>query len=401
MRIYIPFLYLVFFVSFNSVCSQEKMTPHYADKKTYELYLSQNWSELITVGKEALDNSNDYYYLRMRIGIAYYEKKNYNLAKKHFTKALEFYSKSNLAHEYLYYCYFFTGKNEEARKLSKTFSKHLFEKLKLSESSKIEFINAEMALKPADKNYVDSYGVNYFETASYFQIGTKHYIKNRFSLFHAGAIFNQKSNIGNVKQLQYYLQAAIPLKNNWLLSPAFHIINTKFTGNSFNTDLTTNNTNFVASLNFKKSLNKFDLSIGSTYSNIVNIKQYNHFGNIAYTPFGNNKLIVGITEYFHTSDNYATTNISHVPFVYFQPTKMTSIKLSFLKNETDNIIEDNGYLVNNSYDLTKSRISTLVSIKINKRTFLYGMYQNEQKLHTTDFFNYNYNLFLVGIKIYQ
>jgi tetratricopeptide (TPR) repeat protein len=379
------------------------MTPAFAEKETYKLYTEKNWNDLIEFGEDAIKNGNDYYYLRMRIGIAYYENKNYNLAKKHFTKALEHNSKSELTNEYLYYCYFFTGKYEEARKLSKTFSKHLLIKLKLYKASKIEFINAEIALKSADKNYADTFGVNYFETASYFQIGMKHYIKNNFSLFHAGTIFKQKTNVGAVKQLQYYLQAAIPLKNNWLLSPAFHIVNTKFTGNSFNTDLTANSTNFVGSLSIKKSVNKFDFSIGSTYSNIRKIKQYNHFGTIAYTPFGNSKLVIGTTEYFHTSNDYTTTNISHVPFIYFQPTKLTSIKLSYLKNETDNIIEDNGYLVNNSYDLTKSRMSTLVNLKISKQTYLYGMYQYEQKQYKIDSvdFDYNYNLFLVGIKVYH
>ena len=40
------------------------------DTNTYNLYLEKDWDELIREGKRALRQDIDYYYLRMRIGIA-------------------------------------------------------------------------------------------------------------------------------------------------------------------------------------------------------------------------------------------------------------------------------------------------------------------------------------------
>lgn len=45
------------------------------NKASYELYTQKKWDELIIVGKEALKNNFDFYYLRVRLGIAYYEKR--------------------------------------------------------------------------------------------------------------------------------------------------------------------------------------------------------------------------------------------------------------------------------------------------------------------------------------
>ena len=48
------------------------------EKKTFGLYKEQNWSELIFWGKKAISEGNDYFYLRMRLGIAFYKRNNYH-----------------------------------------------------------------------------------------------------------------------------------------------------------------------------------------------------------------------------------------------------------------------------------------------------------------------------------
>ena len=60
------------------------------DSATYAQYLERDWPALIRNGRKALGQGVDYYYLRMRMGIAFYEQKNYRTASGHFRKALEF-----------------------------------------------------------------------------------------------------------------------------------------------------------------------------------------------------------------------------------------------------------------------------------------------------------------------
>mgnify|MGYP001215596195 CR=1 FL=1 len=397
MKLYALLLHFLFLVSFSSLFAQQKMTPSYAEKKTFELYTNQKWSELIQVGKKALDSNNDYFYIRMRIGIAYYEQKNYNVAQYHFTKAIDFNSKNELTKEYLYYCYLLNGKKEEARKLTKTFSEKLKTKIGISTTSKIDFITAETAIKNADNTDTDTLGELYFNNAFYAQIGLKHFVNNRFSLFHAATFFSQELNTGNVKQYQYYLQGLIPLKNNWSISPAIHLVKLNFEGKTNVENIA--GSYFVGSFQVKKSIKNIEFALGSTFSNITESNQYNHFGNFNYMPFGNSKLVIGTTQYIHSIDAHENYNFSNNSFIYFQPTKFSSIKLSYLKNQNNNIIESNGYLINNSYDVTASRFETLIDFKISKNASIYGMYQHEKKRHRIEGFNYHYNLFLVGVKI--
>ena len=70
--------------------SQDTINSATVEQKSYQLYLDKNWTELIKFGNKALDKGFDYYYLRLRIGIAYYEKKNYSIALGHFKNVLKF-----------------------------------------------------------------------------------------------------------------------------------------------------------------------------------------------------------------------------------------------------------------------------------------------------------------------
>jgi tetratricopeptide (TPR) repeat protein len=102
----------------------------YYDKTTYDAYLKGDWHTVIATGREALKAGIDFYYLRMRIGIAYYSKKNYEKAIIHFRKALAFNGKDIAAMQYLYYCYLFSGREADRHALMHHMPKRLREEVK-------------------------------------------------------------------------------------------------------------------------------------------------------------------------------------------------------------------------------------------------------------------------------
>lgn len=95
------------------------------DQKTYALYLDEDWEQLLVEGKKALDNGFDFFYLRVRMGIAAFEMHNYHLAIQHFEKARKFNLESELVNEYLYYAYLYSGQYLKAKKMSRNFSEFL------------------------------------------------------------------------------------------------------------------------------------------------------------------------------------------------------------------------------------------------------------------------------------
>lgn len=86
----------------------------YLDSLSYQQYLQEDWSALIKTTRKAYKNNMDYYYMRMRTGIAYYEKQRYMLAEKHFEKAEEFNDIDKINKEYIYYSKLFSGKQKDS-----------------------------------------------------------------------------------------------------------------------------------------------------------------------------------------------------------------------------------------------------------------------------------------------
>ena len=401
----ISILCILLFCAFSiSMQAQENEPTIDVENQTFQSFQSKNWSELIAEGNQVLKEGNDYYYLRLRLGIAYYEQKNYRQAEAHFKKALQFNSTDALVQEYLYFCYIFVGKTEAAHQISNSFSAELKARLKLDQASPIDFIMAEGGVKTPNKVVYPATTTNYYDNANYFQIGIKHTVLNKFSLFHAATLYTQNTHSGAINQKQYYLQASIPIKNNWLISPSFHYVGLTFTSKVAVTGQTqlltveSNNNYSVGSIQVRKTIGKFDLGLGATFSNLSSANQKNHFGSLSFSVFGNSKLILGFTNYLHTSDNYKSLDNAFAPFIYFEPLKAVSVNLGYFKNQNYNIIESNGALVNNSTDLTTSRYSALVNFRINNAISFYTMYQLENKYEATDKFKYDYTLLLAGIK---
>lgn len=122
MRLILSILIMLGF--FEGIQAQEKHSLSQIDAETYSLFLNKDWDGLIRVGTEALDQGIDFYYLRVRLGIAFFERENYQEAASHFEKAREV-SQEAFVEEYLYYSYLWSGRKSQARLLAKGFSTEL------------------------------------------------------------------------------------------------------------------------------------------------------------------------------------------------------------------------------------------------------------------------------------
>ena len=85
------------------------------DSLTYSHYLQENWKEVLKTADTGFSLGIDFYYLRMRAGIAAQELGRPVRAIKHFQRALDFNSGDKTASEYLQYSLIQSGNPEEAR----------------------------------------------------------------------------------------------------------------------------------------------------------------------------------------------------------------------------------------------------------------------------------------------
>jgi hypothetical protein len=162
---------------------------------------------------------------------------------------------------------------------------------------------------------------------------------------------------------------------------------------------TTNFNEHVASLTVQKRLGGFTIDLLNTYiaSSSGSYQLINGLS-LDYAPFGNNKLVFGPNYYISTDSAYSNISHSIGACIFSQPVPRFWIKTGFLINDTKNIVEDDGYLVNNSPDLTTSRAFVMANVFLHPKFALYGLYQLENKTENVQKFHYRYNVMVVGVK---
>jgi hypothetical protein len=118
----IPFLFMFMMVllSGQTLKGATKLDFATVDRLTYRFYQEKKWDSVIVTGKQALRQDIDYYYLRVRMGIAYFEQTEYFPATTHLKKAREFNSGDPFVTNYLYRAYLYTNRQDEARLLRAT-----------------------------------------------------------------------------------------------------------------------------------------------------------------------------------------------------------------------------------------------------------------------------------------
>jgi Tetratricopeptide repeat len=246
--------------------AQTKLNSAYVDSASYAYFHAANWNELKNIGNKAISAGIDYYYLRLRLGIAYYNQKKYALAIPHFQKALTQNSMDALALQYLYFAYIFAERYDEAEKLSKLFDDELMKITQAGLLSQLKYISIEGGLKNAAKKQYANRDINKvqftdeFDPAYYAQLAINHSLRRRFFLTHAFTYSSQGENHNRILPqtstrerfitqdfrydtinkrtltditdkayykttfMQYYLQVGLLLKNGISISPSFQYV---------------------------------------------------------------------------------------------------------------------------------------------------------------------------------
>ncbi len=120
---------VLFVLAGCTLYGQEGIDFRKLDSATYALYKNASWDSLVKMGRKGIKNDLDYYYLRMRMGIANFELGKYTFSAPHFEKALQFNSQDRTAGYYLYKSFLYSGKKSRANRFARSFSKDQQEKL--------------------------------------------------------------------------------------------------------------------------------------------------------------------------------------------------------------------------------------------------------------------------------
>ncbi len=277
---------------FTTIVAQGKLNIEEVDKYSYQLYQEEKWDELIKYSQESMEQGIDFFYLRARTGIAWYNLGKYRNASTWFIRAGENDLSADWLQEYLYYSLIFSGRTLDANKYASSFSDATTKKIGFKRAAvtnltyetgysfNTDFDDLKIRDFKSEANLGDDYGEAYL---------LKNYIFHSFDLFHRIApnftLQHNLTYIGvnretlvdwvtqttspvQVKELQYYVSPVCVIGKRLNVSTSLNYI----LGNA---DV------YAGSLN--SNLDKVYTVSKSKYSDyLVSSSVWSHLGNLSY-----------------------------------------------------------------------------------------------------------------------
>jgi hypothetical protein len=369
------------------------------NKVTYELYTQKKWDDLILVGKEALKNNFDFFYLRARMGIAYYEKGNHAKAINHLQKALEFNDSDPIILEYLYFSYIFSNRYQEASRLYYKYFQ-IFNTKELSIKPKVfDYLDIQGGLKLSDHHTELGLEAN---NITYGYLGATLNFKGRFFLYQNVGLLSHGFTDKYIyqgflyryqfyyRQFEYYVSGNLLVGKGWFINPAYRFLRVDVISQKYN--------DYYYGLSINKNFNKVRLGINVSKAYIIDTDVFQIVPEITYYPLGNAKLCFTIQNTYNKSDE-------NDPFNHFLgKIGLKIVNKSWLEGfygygKVKFLSFNNGFVVYNRPDYLLSRGGAYFYQYFTNNTCLFLSYQleNIEQLVSEDL--YSNHVIMAGINI--
>jgi hypothetical protein len=427
----------------------------YVDSVTYSQYLNKDWKSLIHLGKEAHKRDIDFYYLKLRMGVAYYESGKYRKAVKYFEQTLKENPSDVFIQEYLYYSYMFAGRQSEAVKFSKNMNVELKKQRNINFPHILQgvqteggyFMNTDYDSKVSlDNDLLEDGDEQYIYATQtvpkdykYFNFGLTHGVNKSITFFHSytnlqiqklqqyhtyeyenddyGYIKDSAKTINDTAvttiQHQYYASLNIQLKRGFSIVPAFHYLNTTNTNYIYSYDSITHGQDFSSGttylnsylvyLGLIKQCGLFTIGTSMSYSTLNNKKQLQPGVSLVYYPFGNLNFYTTSNLYYQINKlpgekGNKESNIIFSQKVGFKVYKVWLEGTAMLGGVSE-YNESGGFVVYNSVDKIQQKFEGVLIIPMFKgKIDLSLRYQNikftgniTRMKNKTDIYNKDFN----------
>lgn len=431
------------------------------DSTSYALYTQEQWIRLIEFGEMAVKNGITYYYLNLRLGIAWYNTGDYYKAQKYFEKALKQNQTEQTATEYLFLIKILTNRPlssdkyfaelDEASQENiddqisyyKTsiyfeggikFSKYknlennepLFRFIadqKISNRFKLGISTSYIGQHNASWGYYDQFEIGLlpsFDIASNTNLlaGWRYMHNDNKSEIESVEKFHQsKDTIFNNGQATYIIDSIITTIDH---SKTITNLNAFFAGveqyyrrftfyaqgfifiqniNADNEKLTnTTIEKLIVRNNFILARDVQSENIKTIGSSNFNNYYYQVMFGIYYVfPVLNDGLKIGLSSYIPLNDSFSKS--VWIPTISLRLSEKIWFFGEWLQKKDIPLLYQNGNIyLNQSYELNR-RITLGLNFRSSEKTQWYFTYLNEDKYYLTDESNNLYNSFIIGLNI--
>ncbi len=390
------------------------------DKKSYAYYENSQWDSLIVLGRKAVKNNIDYYYLNYRLGVAYYYTNNFFQAQYYLQKALKQNSEAwndDFFKELLHRSFVYTNRVDLATDVGLPVNSKMKDPLN---KSKITFVVGGGKSFGVDGLTKENHNIVYSSlyrqnSVKYIGLDAYHQFNSAFGLdvlysslgFNMeAAFFDNDSSISDeytIVQNNISIQPRFTLGTNWQLSPVLGFSFSK--GEPFDMlDTITheygnynyNEKDFLIGFNVYRYLRNMKLGFNFGGSNFSNTQQFQVGGNISYFPFGNlnlysysaltmkiensnenvvfqqkigfrvvSKIWLELEGVFGDLKNYSDFSLGYGYNIPDEMDMILSGKIIFVKSENVNFYLEtkyaNKYLYHNTIDVKNNEVKTKIN----------------------------------------
>lgn len=244
-------LILVVLMVITLQAQEKQLSFKQVDSTSYALYLNEDWKSLLEIGKKSRTEGIDFYYLKVRMGIAYYKEGKMLSAIKLLEEAYAINTYDTIVQEYLYWAYRYGGLILESHLFYEKMSKQVTDKIKLD----LPFVTAlDLSVLATNNTDYDQLllandNINNNETRSFpknyqlFSLGLNHPFSNRVNFYHRISVMptssvQQENLLGQitntsfkVNETRYYADLTVGLGNRWYLDTFLNVIFGKYDDN--------------------------------------------------------------------------------------------------------------------------------------------------------------------------
>jgi hypothetical protein len=431
------FVFLFFGLNQSALKAQE-LTYSLVDSLSYQYLNNLEYKALAKLGKQAISEDIDFYYLRVRLGISYYKQENFEVATPHFLKAIEMNPSEDYVLNYAYKSLIQTAQFKRANMLLVKFPQ--IEALigaRYKGLSNFEFEGGAIITNNED-SYVEknietkgNYAAGDFFSGMEFLRGYFEYMVEPDVQIHVGGNVYQSTQLSKLQYFQrnteeYYstlnFQANVGLSkiyNNGYSSGfgmAYYYQNFKHpylvtTAGGAPPNYPIKDTSELShNISFSGYLSKrtqyFEPILFLNYANFDLISRVQIEGGLSYFPLGNAKF------YGYSSASFSKVK-SDKNWVFQQklgytPSQLIGLDASFMIGDLDNYMSHLGFLTLNTFDPLNWSVGMDVSFRKNKYTIAPGYrYQQRESSYSsesapgtskTNTYNYFNHLFFITIK---
>lgn len=438
-------LKLMLFLAVCTMSGHAQPAWYHTDSLTYSLYVNKDWKQLLAEANRSLQDGVDFYYLRVRAGIAAYELRKFRLAASHLAKAHAWNTDDEFVNYWLYFALLKGSRSDEANILASGFDADYLRRMNIRPVQDIHYVQGESMIS-VNRSYHSLLGEtiggdysymgyrNVLKHQFYNALGIDHKIAPRVYAFHGinhlgiqrmqmfrspAASLNEQIE-STTNQFQYYFQGRVLPGDGWLAT----LFGTILTGSSHSNYMTFNQGGVPLLSNFRYNINDwvigasaakdfiwFQPALAMSWGNINALRQIQAAGQLVLYPLGNQDVYFVSRHTVHRDEGAREWRHVFLQKVGFRvgPIWLTP-EITF--GRIRNFVASDGYVVYNMPETIRNPygISAIIPL-LQYRLDVSARYQFQKKQGTTfDYatpveyqatpYTYSEKSFLISLKWY-